>query len=154
MGTLNRQASTGPPFPRAFQLFRLSESDATPQRLPRYPRISLQDQPKLLNFLEKEYCSQDVDVVVKRLWWMSTQDHANISSTPPSRQRTKYRRISRSEITSRLDPRSYFHQTVAKISYVACILETVLGSRWRSSVRTYPQGCSGLPEDLVLSHTV
>lgn len=91
MATLNRQASTEPPFPEAFQLFELDESAATPQRLPGYPRISLQGQPKLLGFLEKEYCSKDLDVVAKRLWWMSTRDHANIS--PLHRQAVKGRNI-------------------------------------------------------------
>ncbi|KAH7193807.1 uncharacterized protein B0J16DRAFT_336030 [Fusarium flagelliforme] len=95
MTTLTREDLTEPPFAEAFQLFKLTESaasqTATPQRLPGYPRISLQDQPKLHNFLEKEYCSNDLDVVAKRLWWMSTQDHANIS--PLHRQAVKGRNI-------------------------------------------------------------
>jgi hypothetical protein len=32
-----------------------------------YPRISLQDRKNLLNFLEKEYCSVDLDRMASRL---------------------------------------------------------------------------------------
>jgi hypothetical protein len=49
----------------------------------------------LLEFLEKEYCSADLDRVASKLWWMSKQDSANIS--PLHRQYVKRRSIIVSE---------------------------------------------------------
>jgi hypothetical protein len=45
----------------------------------------------MLEFLEKEYCSADLDRMAGKLWWMSKQDSANIS--PLHRQSVKRRSI-------------------------------------------------------------
>ena len=90
--------ATETPFPTAHQL--CAELDTGPrgptsgvltQNLPGYPRTSLQDRHGLLDFLEKEYCSVDLDRIAGRLWWMSKQDSANIS--PLHRQLVKRRNI-------------------------------------------------------------
>ena len=86
------------PFPAAHQL--CAELDTGPhgstsgfstQSLPGYPCRSLQDRHGLLDFLDKEYCSADLDQIAGRLWWMSKQDSANIS--PLHRQLVKRRNI-------------------------------------------------------------
>lgn len=59
--------------------------------MPGYPSVSLQDRHSTLEFLEKEYCSADLDQIASKLWWMSKQDSANIS--PLHRQRVKGRSI-------------------------------------------------------------
>ena len=86
------------PFSAAHQLnAELDKSSTEPahkastQHLPGYPRIILNDRDGLLNFLEKEYCSVDLDRIAGRLWWMSKQDSANIS--PLHRQLVKRRNI-------------------------------------------------------------
>lgn len=86
------------PFPAAYQLCaRLnagphgSTTGLSTQKLPGYPRVSLQDQDGLLSFLEKEYYSADLDRIAGKLWWMSKQDSANIS--PLHRQLVKSRSI-------------------------------------------------------------
>lgn len=61
------------------------------RHLPGYPRIILSDRDGLLNFLEGEYCSVDLDRIAGRLWWMSKQDSVNIS--PLHRQLVKRRSI-------------------------------------------------------------
>ncbi|ERF76577.1 hypothetical protein EPUS_05850 [Endocarpon pusillum Z07020] len=87
-----------PPFPATHQLN--AELDTPPHGsahgvstpyLPGYPRISLQNRCGALDFLEKEYCSADLDRMAGRLWWMSKQDSANIS--PFHRQLVKRRSI-------------------------------------------------------------
>ncbi|EFW19762.1 hypothetical protein D8B26_007944 [Coccidioides posadasii str. Silveira] len=87
-----------PPFPKECQLSTAFDpdphrvaSEPSAKNLPGYPDISLQDQNGLLNFLEKEYCSVDLDRMAGRLWWMSKQDSANIS--PLHRQFVKGRTI-------------------------------------------------------------
>ncbi|KND92360.1 hypothetical protein TOPH_02938 [Tolypocladium ophioglossoides CBS 100239] len=45
----------------------------------------------MLEFLENEHCSVDLDRIAAKLWWMSKQDSANIS--PLHRQRVKRRTI-------------------------------------------------------------
>jgi hypothetical protein len=87
-----------PPFPVACQLSAVLDDDppasgqpVSSPHLPGYPRVSLQDRCGLLEFLEKEYCSADLDQMAGRLWWMSKQDSANIS--PLHRQAVKGRRI-------------------------------------------------------------
>ncbi|KAL4962579.1 uncharacterized protein BDV14DRAFT_178253 [Aspergillus stella-maris] len=83
---------TEPPFPVTHQLNAdLDVGFPAKQYLPGYPFIQLQDQPGLLNFLEKEYCSTDLDQLADRLWWMSKQDCGNIS--PLHRQYVKGRKI-------------------------------------------------------------
>lgn len=87
-----------PPFPAVHQLNTELESDlhksaqgVSARYLPGYPRISLEDRSGLLDFLENEYCSADLDQVAGKLWWMSKQDSANIS--PLHRQVVKKRSI-------------------------------------------------------------
>ena len=86
------------PFPAAYQLCANLDSgpnglipDFSMLKLPGYPRISLQDRYGLVEFLEKEHCSADLDRIAGRLWWMSKQDSANIS--PLHRQLVKRRSI-------------------------------------------------------------
>ncbi|KAL4756336.1 uncharacterized protein BDW70DRAFT_154277 [Aspergillus foveolatus] len=81
-----------PPFPVRDQLSAdLDAGSLTRQYLPGYPLIQLQDQYGLLNFLEREYCSTDLDQMADKLWWMSKQDCGNIS--PLHRQYVKGRTI-------------------------------------------------------------
>jgi hypothetical protein len=82
-----------PPFQAIVQLCHLDEEieSAIPQRLPDYPRISLQNEALMLDFLEKQYCSPDLDRIADKLWWMSKHDSANIS--PLHRQYVKRRNI-------------------------------------------------------------
>lgn len=86
------------PFSAAHQLSAELDNNSTespredPTRhLPGYPRIMLNDQDRLLDFLKEEYCSVDLDRVAGKLWWMSKQDSANIS--PLHRQVVKRRNI-------------------------------------------------------------
>ncbi|KAH8759303.1 hypothetical protein F5883DRAFT_368597, partial [Diaporthe sp. PMI_573] len=87
-----------PPFPAACQLCAELDTDhglpaegAQPPHVPGYPRVSLRDRLGMLAFLEKEYCSADLDRMAGKLWWMSKQDSANIS--PLHRQSVKRRSI-------------------------------------------------------------
>ena len=98
MAPIENAPAIATPFPAAHQL--CAELDTGPhgstsgfstQNLPGYPRISLQDRHGLLDFLNKEYCSADLDRIAGRLWWMSKQDSANIS--PLHRQLVKRRNI-------------------------------------------------------------
>jgi hypothetical protein len=63
--------------------------------LPGHPRIKLNDTTKLFKFLVREFCSDDVDLVADKLWWMSKQDKRSIS--PLHRQKVKGRKIILSE---------------------------------------------------------
>ncbi|RYP93305.1 hypothetical protein DL770_000594 [Monosporascus sp. CRB-9-2] len=86
----------GPPFAQAHQLSseldKPSESSPTPtQCLPGYPRILLQDRRKVLEFLDEEFCSEDLNRMADKLWWMSKQDSSNIS--PLHRQMVKRRTV-------------------------------------------------------------
>ncbi|KAL4755716.1 uncharacterized protein BDW70DRAFT_146029 [Aspergillus foveolatus] len=86
------QVAKQPPFPVRDQLSAdLDAGLLTRQYLPGYPLIQLQDQHGLLNFLEREYCSTDLDQMADKLWWMSKQDCGNIS--PLHRQYVKGRTI-------------------------------------------------------------
>ncbi|KAI6623870.1 hypothetical protein MCOR14_009447 [Pyricularia oryzae] len=78
-----------PPFMLAHQLVR--ESDEPALHLPGHPRIPLEDRKKVWDFLAKEFCSEDLDRVADKLWWMSKQDSRNIS--PLHRQLVKQRTI-------------------------------------------------------------
>ncbi|KAL3432324.1 hypothetical protein BDV09DRAFT_174414 [Aspergillus tetrazonus] len=83
---------TEPPFPVTDQLSAdLDAGCLTKQYLPGYPLVQLQDQCGLLGFLEREYCSTELDQVADKLWWMSKQDCGNIS--PLHRQYVKGRTI-------------------------------------------------------------
>ncbi|KAF6828342.1 hypothetical protein CMUS01_08632 [Colletotrichum musicola] len=82
-----------PPFASAHQLLRaeLDSSDPSPQRLPGWPRPLGNGQPDVLQVLRKEFCSDDLDRMADRLWWMSKQDSRNISAL--HRQSVKRRTI-------------------------------------------------------------
>ncbi|KAI0455692.1 hypothetical protein F5B21DRAFT_178653 [Xylaria acuta] len=86
-----------PPFALAHQLnSELDVPDGSspsnlPQHLPGYPRILLRDRCRALEFLDGDLCSEDLDRVADKLWWMSKQDSENIS--PLHRQVVKQRAI-------------------------------------------------------------
>ncbi|KAI8626566.1 hypothetical protein F5Y19DRAFT_220387 [Xylariaceae sp. FL1651] len=86
-----------PPFALAHQLNSEldvpdeSSPSSLPQHLPGYPRILLRDRCRALEFLERDLCSEDLDRVADKLWWMSKQDSGNIS--PLHRQIVKQRAI-------------------------------------------------------------
>ena len=82
-----------PPFTLTHQLTsEFNASSATlAQRLPGYPNILLQNRPKLLEFLVKEFYSDDLNRIADKLWWMSKQDSSNVS--PLHRQLVKQRAI-------------------------------------------------------------
>jgi hypothetical protein len=61
------------------------------QKLPGYPRILLGDRNRLLQFLEKEFHSPDLEHISDKLWWMTKQDSSNIS--PLHRQLVKRRTL-------------------------------------------------------------
>lgn len=75
------------PFSRENDLVSASTSAS---HLPGYPLIP-GDGPGLWAFLSTEFCSDDLDRVAPRLWWMSKQDSQNIS--PLHRQLVKRRNI-------------------------------------------------------------
>lgn len=84
------------PFSAEHQLnLELSEDQEYPRlpvrHLPGYPHISLADQRCVWGFLLDEFCSDDLDKMAGKLWWMSKQDSASIS--PLHRQRVKRRAI-------------------------------------------------------------
>ncbi|POR38330.1 Uncharacterized protein TPAR_01490 [Tolypocladium paradoxum] len=78
-----------PPFALAHQLARGQDRPA--RHVPGHPRVPLEDQGKVWALLAREFCSEDVDRVADRLWWMSKQDSGNIS--PLHRQLVKRRTI-------------------------------------------------------------
>ena len=85
-----------PPFCAEHQLnSELDESQAGPgtpaHHLPGYPHIPLTDRRRIWAFLLEEFCSNDLDKMADRLWWMTKQDSASIS--PLHRQRVKRRAI-------------------------------------------------------------
>lgn len=88
-----------PPFSLAHELIRdldvYSPSlNLTTRALPDCPRILARNRPtflSVLDLLEEEFCSADLDRVAPRLWWMSKQDSASIS--PLHRQKVKQRTI-------------------------------------------------------------
>ncbi|KAF9871880.1 hypothetical protein CkaCkLH20_10512 [Colletotrichum karsti] len=94
---MNTVSPKEPPFPAEHQLCTELDTlddaspSAQPRRLPGYPRTSLHDKIGMLDFLEREHCSSDLDRIAHRLWWMSSQNSANIS--PLHRQRVKRRTI-------------------------------------------------------------
>lgn len=59
--------------------------------LPGYPHIALDDRHRIRSFLDGEFCSDDLDKMTDRLWWMAKQASASIS--PLHRQRAKRRTI-------------------------------------------------------------
>lgn len=85
-----------PPFTLANQLIHdldayFTSSNLALQPLPGLPPTSARDHQTVLNLLDKEFCSKDLDRVAPRLWWMSKQDSASIS--PLHRQTVKRRTI-------------------------------------------------------------
>ncbi|VTT72990.1 unnamed protein product [Fusarium fujikuroi] len=78
-----------PPFALEHQLTR--ELDGPARHVPGYPRVSLEDPSMVWDLLARELCSDDLDRVANRLWWMSKQDNGNIS--PLHRQLVKRRTI-------------------------------------------------------------
>ncbi|RYO96492.1 hypothetical protein DL765_011581 [Monosporascus sp. GIB2] len=78
-----------PPFALAHQLTR--ELDEPARHVPGPPRVPLEAQGKVWDLLANEFCSDDMDRVAHRLWWMSKQDSGNIS--PLHRQLVKRRTI-------------------------------------------------------------
>ncbi|KAI0125985.1 hypothetical protein BJ170DRAFT_633362 [Xylariales sp. AK1849] len=84
-----------PPFSVAHQLSsalnKPAGSSLLAQRLPGYPCVPLQDRRKVMDFLNKEFCSGDLDRIADKLWWMSKQDSGNVS--PLHRQSIKRRVI-------------------------------------------------------------
>ncbi|KAJ4181107.1 hypothetical protein NW759_017204 [Fusarium solani] len=76
-----------PPFALAHQLMR----DEPTRQVPGHPRITLDDGNKVWDLLATEFCSDDLDRVADKLWWMSKQDSGNIS--PLHRQLVKRRSI-------------------------------------------------------------
>jgi hypothetical protein len=86
---------TFPPFSHAHQLcddLDLCNTDALDAvALPGHPSISLNDSACTTQFLDKEFCSPDLEAIAPRLWVMSTQSSANVN--PLHRQRIKGREI-------------------------------------------------------------
>ncbi|KAL0934078.1 uncharacterized protein CTRU02_210877 [Colletotrichum truncatum] len=88
-----------PPFDLEHQLCSCEASPprtspASMRHLPGWPNIppDKQDKPqRALDILEKEFCSNDLDRMASKLWWMSKQDSSNIS--PLHRQSVKRRSI-------------------------------------------------------------
>jgi hypothetical protein len=78
-----------PPFALEHQLTR--ELDGPARHVPGYPCVSLEDRSMVWDLLAREFCSDDLDRVANRLWWMSKQDNGNIS--PLHRQLVKRRTI-------------------------------------------------------------
>lgn len=98
MTTSEKTQTAEPPFPASAQLCaELDGAQSWPtdrlasEHLPGHPRVSRWDRRGLLKFLEKEYCSADLDRVSSKLWWMSKQDSTSIS--PLHRQQVKRRSI-------------------------------------------------------------
>lgn len=84
--------TTEAPFQAKWQLSADFDGHGPPPHyMPGYPRVPLHDRPAMLRFLESEYCSTDLDCMAGKLWWMSKQDHTNMS--PLHRQRVKGRNI-------------------------------------------------------------
>lgn len=76
-----------PPFASTHSLLR----DEATGYVPGFPRIPCHDKTLIRKFLRSELCSDDLDRVAGKLWWMSKQDSANIS--PLHRQLVKRRSI-------------------------------------------------------------
>ncbi|RKK87370.1 hypothetical protein BFJ68_g17056 [Fusarium oxysporum] len=76
-----------PPFALEDQLMR----NELTRWVPGHPRIALNDGDRVWDLLATEFCSDDLDQVANKLWWMSKQDSRNIS--PLHRQLVKRRSI-------------------------------------------------------------
>lgn len=83
-----------PPFSLAHELTHDVDARSPSSNLPNCPQILARDRPTsliVLDLLEKEFCSTDLERIAPRLWWMSKQDSASIS--PLHRQKVKQRTI-------------------------------------------------------------
>ena len=97
MSVPNRQLTrrSKPPFAKAHELN--SELDGVDSQqpitldLPGHPRVKLDDIITLSDFLETEFCSEDLENIASKLWLMSVQSSSNISAL--HRQRVKDRKI-------------------------------------------------------------
>ncbi|KAF5675925.1 subtilisin-like serine protease [Fusarium denticulatum] len=98
-----------PPFALEHQLTR--ELDGPARHVPGHPRVSLEDPNMVWDLLAREICSDDLDRVANRLWWMSKQDNGNIS--PLHRQLVKRRTILVTE-----DPKLHLHIRRAALGYL------------------------------------
>lgn len=100
MGTLNAKKQKGVPalndtcpFQAKYQLNDELDGEKRhgAKNLPGYPCLSLDGKEDLSNFILHEFCSEDLDRLAPRLWWMSKQDSKNIS--PLHQQRVKKREV-------------------------------------------------------------
>ncbi|KAM0529990.1 hypothetical protein ACHAPS_000628 [Verticillium nonalfalfae] len=81
-----------PPFDKSHQLKPAVEEESEgAKQVPGYPRVSLDDRSRVLDFLTQEFCNDDLDQIADKLWWMSRQNSQNIS--PLHRQAVKRRTI-------------------------------------------------------------
>lgn len=78
-----------PPFKLVHQLTQ--GPDEQVRYLPGYPRVHLNDRSMVWDYPAREFCSDDLDQVADKLWWMAKQDSENIS--PLHRQLVKRRNI-------------------------------------------------------------
>lgn len=70
-----------------------------PNYLPGHPLVSLDDRRGLLEFLEREYCSADLDRVVD----VETGQCEHLAAAPTIREGTKHRRDRGSEAAPGVD---------------------------------------------------
>ncbi|PNH44572.1 hypothetical protein VD0004_g3151 [Verticillium dahliae] len=81
-----------PPFDKSHQLTPDAEEKSEgAKQVPGYPRVSLNDRSRVLDFLTEEFCNDDLDKMAGKLWLMSRQSSENIS--PLHRQAVKRRMI-------------------------------------------------------------
>lgn len=87
------------PFPQKFQLNEELDLEGSGiSYLPGYPRVHLNDSQQLTAFLDREFWAADLEKISPRLWVMTTQSSANISSL-------HYQRVKGREIVLTEDPR-------------------------------------------------
>ncbi|EPS29041.1 hypothetical protein PDE_03988 [Penicillium oxalicum 114-2] len=77
------------PYPLAHQLTR--ELDGPARHVPGHFHVPLDQRSRVWDLLAEEFCSNDLDRIADKLWWMSKQDSGNIS--PLHRQLVKRRSI-------------------------------------------------------------
>ena len=81
------------PFEEANELVKGFNADCN--NVPGHPRIRASHTDRVLEFLEDELCSADLEQIGPKLWWFSMHDRANIS--PLHRQQVKNRTITVTE---------------------------------------------------------
>ena len=95
LDSIMTSAITPFPFAKSYQLcneldtYDNNEDNTTP--LPGYPTLSMNNVSSVVQFLEKEFCSKDLEKFAPRLWIMSTYSSDNINAL--HRQRVKGREI-------------------------------------------------------------